>query len=429
MYKSMNHCIIISYLMIMVFTSGCNKEKTPEVSTSVVTNISETAATSGGDIIDFGGTPVTSSGVCWSTGSIPTIYDNRTVLGTKSGSFETIIAGLAKGKSYYVRAYAENSSGIGYGNIRTFTTIDNKLEASTEAASDISDNKARLNGKVFENTSVIEVTFEFGLTSNYGRKITPGVNSKSGTTTLNLYADLSDLLSGTSYHYRLVVEKSTGTFFGADMTFTTSLSDVDGNKYNTVVIGSQVWMQDNLRVTRYGNGDLISTTPVQSLDITYQSAPKYQWPCSVGTDGRYYTYYAITDSRNVCPAGWHVPTDDEWITLTDYLSGNGFGFNGNPNFIAKSMAATSGWIADTTAGNVGNDQPGNNRSGFTGLSSGGRYSNGIVHFVGQHGIWWSSTQSMESSAYFRCIGYLPGRVFKGVFDKSFGLPVRCLRND
>jgi uncharacterized protein (TIGR02145 family) len=429
MYSSINHHLALTILLVTVILGSCKKEKIPAVSTMLVTDITETAATSGGDITDPGSSIVISSGVCWSSGSNPTVADNITTDGNSDGSFQSYISGLISGKNYFVRAYAENSAGVGYGSVLQFTTQDKNLLAITEPVSNINDNSVRLNGIVSKNALPTTMSFEYGPTTSYGGRISLGQNSNSISETQQVRADLTNLLSGSTYHYRAVAENSSGTSYGNDVKFTTSLTDIDGNRYSTVIIGDQVWMHENLKTTKYGNGDLILTTVIQGLDITYQTAPKYQWPSDFAVNGRFYTYYAITDSRNLCPVGWHVPTDEEWITLTDYLSNNGYGYSGNSNFIAKAMAATSGWVADTTAGNVGNDQLKNNSSGFSGLSSGGRYSNGVVHFVGLHGIWWSSTESLSTEAYFRCIGYLPGRVFKGVFPKSYGLPVRCLRNN
>ena len=250
-----------------------------------------------------------------------------------------------------------------------------------------------------------------------------------GDTTLAVSANITGLTVGTVYHYRVKSVNALGTTFGSDLTFLTVLTDVEGNTYKTITIGTQEWMQENLKTTRFRNGDLIGTTYSLTADITGEINPEYQWAGNVAKSGRYYTYYAINDSRSVCPEGWHVPTDAELITLTDYLSGNGYGYNGREQYIAKSLAATSGWVPDTTAGNVGNDQESNNSSGFTAIAGGGRYSDGIVNFIGYHSIWWSSTESSSTSAYFRCVGYIPGQVYKGVFSKSYGLPVRCLQDN
>src|SRR5208283_1067517 len=98
------------------------------------------------------------------------------------------------------------------------------------------------------------------------------------------------------------------------------------NRYHTVVIGTQKWMIEDLKTTRYRNGDLIDTTTRVELRPGDEIAPKYQWADSgndgnIATYGRLYTWYAITDNRNVCPTDWHVPTDAEWTTLVNFLGG------------------------------------------------------------------------------------------------------------
>jgi uncharacterized protein (TIGR02145 family) len=125
-----------------------------------------------------------------------------------------------------------------------------------------------------------------------------------------------------------------------------TVKDIDRDIYKTVTIGTQVWMAENLKTTKYSNGDSIGTTTPATLDITTEKTPKYRWSyggeeSNVAKYGRLYTWYAATDSRNVCPTGWHVPTDAEWTTLTNYLTNNGYGYKGSASDITKSMAATS----------------------------------------------------------------------------------------
>jgi uncharacterized protein (TIGR02145 family) len=157
-----------------------------------------------------------------------------------------------------------------------------------------------------------------------------------------------------------------------------TVKDIDGNIYKTVTIGTQVWIVENLKTTKYSNGDSIGTTTPATLDITTEKIPKYQWSYdgderNVATYGRLYTWYAASDNRNLCPTGWHLPTDSEWTTLTDYLTNNGYGYKGTASEITKSMAATSGWTTNSIEGNVGNDQMRNNKSGFSAFAGGYRY--------------------------------------------------------
>jgi uncharacterized protein (TIGR02145 family) len=125
------------------------------------------------------------------------------------------------------------------------------------------------------------------------------------------------------------------------------VTDIDGNNYSTVIIGSQVWMVENLKSIKYCNGDTISSTIPAAFNISNESTPKYQWAydgidSNANTYGRLYTWYTVTDIRNICPTGWHVPSIDEWTVLSDYLTNNGYGYEGSGYDIAKSLASSSG---------------------------------------------------------------------------------------
>lgn len=423
--KIKNHLFLI---LVPSLLSGCQKEQEPTVSTNPVSNLTKTIAAAGGTILDEGSSEVIARGVCWSKASEPTISDLRTTDGKGSGSFSSNITDLHEDAVYYVRAYATNSSGTGYGAAVSFSSYGELPSAKASTATNVSATSATLHGIINANNLSTDVSFEYGTTTGYGNTAAVTEGPVTGVSDTEIRIDITELTMADVYHFRIKAENSLGTTFGNDMTLRTLLADAEGQTYNTVDIGTQVWMRENLRTSRYQNGDLVLTTTVSSLDITGENMPKYQWPCTNVENGRYYTYYTITDSRGVCPTGWHVPSDNEWTALTDYLSNNGYGFEGNAKNIAKSLAATSGYDADPTAGNVGNDQASNNSSGFTGLSTGGRYSNGVLGFVGQHGIWWTSTESSATFALFRCIGYIPAEVFRGIFSQSYGLPVRCLKD-
>jgi uncharacterized protein (TIGR02145 family) len=207
------------------------------------------------------------------------------------------------------------------------------------------------------------------------------------------------------------------------------IKDNDGNVYTSVTIGTQDWLVENLKTTTYNNGDAIQTT---DSDISNESTPKYQWAydgneSNAATYGRLYTWYAVNDSRNVCPAGWHVPTDDAWTKLTDYLTNHGYAYEVIGIDISKSMAATSGWTAYNQAGTVGNDQANNNRSGFSGLPGGARLSYGAFINIGESGTWWSST-SLSTYAYNLALTYSFGNVLRNYFSKNAGYSVRCMRD-
>jgi len=213
------------------------------------------------------------------------------------------------------------------------------------------------------------------------------------------------------------------------------VTDIDGNTYTSVGLGSQLWMAENLRTTKYNNGDLIETTTPATLDITSESEPAYQWPANadedlVATHGRLYTWYAITDSRSVCPTGWHVPSAAEWDILNYYLMHNGYAFvGGAPQDIGKSMAATWGWADSPNVGSVGNDQASNNSSGFTALPAGFRFHSGSFGYMGGIAIWWTSTIGAGTSSWTRELN----NVYASLIDyyqnyRQNGFAVRCVKD-
>jgi uncharacterized protein (TIGR02145 family) len=208
------------------------------------------------------------------------------------------------------------------------------------------------------------------------------------------------------------------------------IQDADGNVYTSVTIGEQEWMVENLKTTKYNNGDAIQTT---DSDISDESAPEYQWAyagdeSNVATYGRLYTWYTVKDSRNICPVGWHVPTDDAWTKLTDYLINHGYAYKVIGTDISKSMAAASAWNTYDQAGTVGNDQASNNHSGFSAVPGGIRLSNGSFSYIGQNATWWSYTPISDTYAYNLTLTYSLGYVIKNSYLMNAGYSVRCMRD-
>ena len=208
--------------------------------------------------------------------------------------------------------------------------------------------------------------------------------------------------------------------------------DADGYNYPVVQIGDQVWMAENLKTTRYRNGDAIGTT---TGAIPNDATSKYQWAyggneANVAKYGRLYTWYAATDSRGIAPAGWHVPTDAEWTILENYLIANGYNYDGTTagNEIAKALAATTDWNTYTGTDAPGADLTKNNSSGFTALPGGYRSSDGTFYDVGYYGVWWSSTEYATTYAWYRYLFYDYYGLYRYDGTQSYGFSVRCLRD-
>jgi uncharacterized protein (TIGR02145 family) len=286
----------------------------PTITTSKIDNIAVTGAYSGGIITSTGGAPITESGLCWSKDTLPTIHDDHTS-GTDTSSFTDEMSNLEAGTVYFVRAYATNSSGTGYG----------------------------------------EVVY-----------------------------------------------------------FATSAQDVDGNIYHTVIIGHQLWMLENLRATRYKNGDpLYKALNRSDWSIRNNSAGAY---CSYNYDdtnapvyGMLYNSMATIDTRDICPEGWHLPTMEDWHELRDHLGGNEVAGG------KMKEAGTDHWLTLTDA---------SNSSGFTGLPAGSCHYDEFSG-MGTHTYFWSNPDEETTVALlteYESLVYMPNN------PPTTGMSIRCIRD-
>jgi uncharacterized protein (TIGR02145 family) len=347
------------------------------------------------------------------------------------------LLGLKGGTEYHVRVFATNADGIEYGNDVSFTTEPaDTPRLTTTVPSNITSITATSGGTIIsDNGASISAS---GVC--WGTSPNPTIaNSKSAETikTGEFISPVTGLIPLTTYYLRAYTTSDLGTNYGEELSFTTSsvltaITDVDGNSYTSVTIGNQVWMQQNLKTTRYSNGDLIGTTSPASMDISNESIPKYQWAYDGNESnaflyGRLYTWFVVNDSRNVCPAGWHVPTNAEWIALTDYLISNGYGEGGSRYKIAKSMTYFYGWFPDW-AGAINVDLTGYNSSGFSALPGGTR-TNTSFSQSGKASYWWSSSEESSTLAWIGCsLSYGSGFTESGSLKKENGFSVRCLKN-
>lgn len=211
------------------------------------------------------------------------------------------------------------------------------------------------------------------------------------------------------------------------------VTDMDGNGYDTITFGSQTWLVQNLRTTKYSNGDTIGTTYPQNKDISGESEPRYQWPpfgieAQAATKGRLYSWYAVTDSRGLCPTGWHVPSHSEWTTLGNYLISNNFGYEGSGSDIAKAMASENGWTVSNTSGTPGNDPATNNMSGFSAIAVGTRKITNLTA-DGQIASFWTTTDYYASTARVVEIWASNSELMGNVLNEKYcGASVRCVKD-
>lgn len=217
---------------------------------------------------------------------------------------------------------------------------------------------------------------------------------------------------------------------------TPTLTDRDGNTYNTVLIGTQCWMKENLRTTKYAN----NTSIAQGNSPSTTSA--YYYPnnnaANMPTYGLLYNWKAVMQNsssssanpsgvQGICPTGWHVPSDAEWTQLTDYVSSQSEYVCGSDNTsIAKALAGTTGWSSSTNTCAVGNTPSQNNSTGFSALPA-GSYSNSYGNF-GNNALFWSATEYDISHAYYPSLYYNRAFVTRNYGDKYFGFSVRCAKD-
>ena len=194
-----------------------------------------------------------------------------------------------------------------------------------------------------------------------------------------------------------------------------SVTDIDGNVYRTITIGTQTWMVENLKVTRYRNGDALPnvTNGTEWNNLTTGAYCDYENTASNSTVyGKLYNWHAVFDSRNIAPTGWHVASDAEWTTLTTFLGGEDVAGG------KLKEKGTAHWLSPNYGAT--------NETGFSALP-GGNYNGGSYNDLGSNGYWWSSTE-YSSSAWNRYMNNTHGEVYRTSNNQSVGFSVRCVRD-
>jgi uncharacterized protein (TIGR02145 family) len=435
--KPIRYYIIITFICIICLccsrewsnpwddsSNNVNLRNVPSVTTSNVTNITENSAISGGQVSSENYSIITNRGICLSKNQNPTIDDVVIYKGTGLGTLNCDLINLNSGTTYYVRAFAINSIGIGYGNEIKFTTaIPPKLTVTTNSVSAIAMTTAICGGNVTMagKTSVIQRGVCWNTAQN------PTINNIKTTDSLGLgkfTSRIYGLIENTNYFVRSYAINSNDTAYGNEISFTTkplhplSISDFDGNVYKTVTIGTQIWMAENLKVSHYNNGDLIT----QTLDtITWQNQANIIGERTIlstessylSTYGYLYNWLVVADSRNVCPIDWHIPSKDEWNLLINYLGGNN-------SITCNSLkeVGTTHWLSPNG---------GNNLSGFNALPGGRFPVNADVNIgLNNAGSWWSNTSIDLSTAWGYTIGQSWISEYKDIKDNGFS--IRCIKN-
>ena len=250
-------------------------------------------------------------------------------------------------------------------------------------------------------------------------------NSKTtdGTSSGSFTSAITGLTANTTYYVCAYATNSAGTGYGSAVSFTTqqgsgnTVTDIDGNVYNTIVIGSQTWMVENLKTTKYRDGTAITNVTDNTAwsNLTAGAYCNYDnLATNVSTYGRLYNWYAVSDSRNIAPTGWHIPTDAEWTTLTTSLGGESVASG------KMKETGTTHWNSPNTGAT--------NSCGFTGLPGGNRNQAGVFNYIKYFGSLWSATENDATTAWYRGLAYNNAAVGRISISKKCGFSVRCIKN-
>ncbi len=259
--------------------------------------------------------------------------------------------------------------------------------------------------------------------------------------------ELSGLTPNTIYFVRSYATNSEGTGYSDQVMinfwdYHSTVTDIDGNIYNTVMIGDQEWMAENLRVTKYRDS---SPIPTGLSDAEWASATQGAYAAYNNDEqmsaayGYLYNWYAVDDARGLCPTGWSAPTIDETIELLDYLISKGFPNEWNtPNTAGNALKSCRkvespyGGECNTTTHprwDANETHHGSNEFGFSGIPGGNRNPHeGTFWNIGSYGGWWTSSIHSGTSAWYGDLASFSGFVGRTAFSMRRGISVRCIRD-
>lgn len=300
----------------------------------------------------------------------------------------------------------------------------NLLTVATKSVVDVDLTTASSGGEIHSIANI--VLEDYGIC--WSSKPDPTINNhhtaaKNGSK--NFASKLTNLLANTTYYVRAFAVTNGSITYGNQVSFTTrenvqfnqslkygTMSDIDGNIYETIKIGSQVWMAENLKVTHYRNGNEIPNV-IEQISWNNLATGALSFYKGDGNDiiGALYNWYAVKDARMLAPLGWHIPSDEEWKTLIGYLGG-------------ETLSGSK--LKESGPAHWGGDIYSTNESGFTALPGGIRDHSGF-NFMNANAFFWTST-SAGPGAWYRSLGNKWLDISRGNGTERLGLSVRCLKD-
>ncbi len=439
--KNINAIAIACIVMIQI---GCEKNAPspaptpvgpvlPTITTTSATEITRVSAKSGGTISNDGGATVITAGLCFSTGHNPTTANNTITNTSSFGSFNTSVTGLSLNTTYYARAFATNSTGTAYGNEITFTTKNLSIPTITTQVADISIPFATTSGGIISDDGGLPVTTRGVCWGTAPNPTISGNKTIDGSGMGTFSSAIAPLTVNTTYYIRAYATNNLGIAYGDERMI---VLDIEGNVYNAVKIGSQVWMMENLKTTHYNDGSVIQNITSNSNWSFFGSpGPAMCWYNNDISNkqvyGALYNWFAV-NTGSLSPTGWHIPTSAEFAELITFLDPNTTASNttifGIP-YVMYSSTIAGGKLKESGTVHWNSPNTGGNESGFTGLGAGVRQSiGGAFEYFGGFGGWWSSSQIAPNQCYRAIISNSSSVVLFNAEDRQEGLSIRCIKN-
>ena len=340
--------IILILVSFISFTQSCSKTQSPTVvpapiinlpsiTTSIITNVTSSSATGGGNVTNNGGSVLTSKGVVWSTIANPTIaLSTKTNDGKAIGSFSSSINGLLEGTTYYVRAYASNSSGTSYGQEVVFKSLSNLPTVTTTAVSAITASTVITGGNVLNNGNSAIIARGVVWSTSTNPTIALSTKTIDGSSTGIFTSNVISLNSNTTYYLRAYATNSSGTSYGVELTFTTNLMIYAAGG----ISGNAFILRDGVETKLTNSSTAVDNNAIKSMFIT--SSNEYLVGYTGNTNYRYATVWLngksstllsslpISQANSVCVSGTDV-----------YIAGEEYNFGGydfySPNNIIQNL--------------------------------------------------------------------------------------------
>ncbi len=402
----------------------------PTVQSSGASNIDISSAVVGGELTADGGESVTELGVYWSSEPMAELSGVRIVIESSESSFSTTLEGLSAFTTYYFKAFAKNAAGESLGQEESFTTFGLATVNTTVVEGNIY-KQVFVGGEVTDNGGypVSETGVYWGINPN---PISSGTRFSLGSQMGSFSGEMVDLNIGSTYYAVAFAVTTAGESVGEERSYKVpepvlgSITDArDQEVYGTVIIGEQVWMSENLRASKYTDG-----TPIpyiaDAAGWVANSGAGYAWynnDPEEAEKGAFYNWY-VTENENICPVGWHVPIEKEWLELETYLGMDTAvaltdGFRGAN--VGGMLKTTTLWDSPNTGAT--------NEVGFSSKPTGRIGQDGTFLYQKEVGYYWGSDDNGPGNLPIRRLLYnIEGGVSRSTVLKEFGLSIRCVKD-